>query len=181
MSTILAKLPTAMREDLKEPLGEIYTDPEKLLAVAGEPIIAVGDMVTYHILEANHRPDVAIIDGKTKRERVDPKVLDTIEGFDERIEVVNPQSTITDDLLEALAVAVRQSPVHSTVIVVDGEEDLASLPAVLAAPEGGSVVYGQPNEGMVLVPINDATRERCRTLIERMQSDPERIDEILSS
>lgn len=178
MATILAKLPTAMREDLKEPLGELYTDTDALLASAGGSIIAVGDIVTYHLLEAGRRPDVAIVDGKTKRERVEPRVLNAIEEFDDRIDVANPQSTITDDLVEALATAIGSS--GSTVIVVDGEEDLASLPAVLAAPEGGSIVYGQPDEGMVLVSVDDEIRERCRALIGRMQSDLDRIDEILS-
>ncbi|MDR9380754.1 MAG: GTP-dependent dephospho-CoA kinase family protein [Natronomonas sp.] len=178
MSTILAKLPVEMREDLKAPLGPIYTDTDELLAEAGEPIVAVGDIVTYHLLEADRRPDVAIVDGKTKRERVEREVLDAIDGFDDRIDVVNPQSTITDDLLEALASAVGRSA--STVIVVDGEEDLAAIPAVLAVPEGGSIVYGQPDEGMVLVSISDETRARCRDLLERMESDYERIAEILA-
>jgi uncharacterized protein (UPF0218 family) len=178
MSTILAKLPVEMREDLKAPLGPIYTDTDELLAEAGDPIVAVGDIVTYHLLEADRRPDVAIVDGKTKRERVEREVLDAIDGFDDRIDVVNPQSTITDDLLEALASAVGRSA--STVIVVDGEEDLAAIPAVLAVPEGGSIVYGQPDEGMVLVSISDETRARCRDLLERMESDYERIAEILA-
>jgi hypothetical protein len=178
MSTILAKLPVEMREDLKAPLGPIYTDTDELLAEAGEPIVAVGDIVTYHLLEADRRPDVAIVDGKTKRERVEREVLDAIDGFDDRIDVVNPQSTITDDLLEALASAVGRSA--STVIVVDGEEDLAAIPAVLAVPEVGSIVYGQPDEGMVLVSISDETRARCRDLLERMESDYERIAEILA-
>ncbi len=178
MSTILAKLPTAMREELKSPLGDVYTDPDALLAAAGEPIVAVGDMVTYHLIESGRRPDVAIVDGMTKRERVERAVWDTIDGFDDRIDVENPRSTITDDLLEALALAIGRS--SSTVIVVDGEEDLASLPAVLSVAEGGSIVYGQPNEGMVLIPVDDEVRERVRVLIERMQSDLDQIDEILS-
>lgn len=178
MSTILAKLPAEMREDLKAPLGDIYTDTGALLADAGEPIVTVGDIVTYHLLEADHRPAVAIVDRKSKRERVEREIIEAIEVFDDRIDVANPQSTITDDLLEAIARALDAS--GSTVIVVDGEEDLAALPAVIATPMGGSVVYGQPDEGMVLVPITDDTRQRCRELIEAMQSDYDRIAEILS-
>ncbi len=178
MPTILAKLPAGMRKELKEPLGEVYTDADALLADAGEPIVAVGDIVTYHLLEADRRPAVAIVDGKTKRERVEREVLNAPERFDERIDVANPQSTITDDLLEAL-VSALDSP-GSTVIVVDGEEDLASIPAVLATAEGGSVVYGQPDEGMVLVPVTEGTRTRCRELLEAMKSDYDRIAAIVS-
>jgi uncharacterized protein (UPF0218 family) len=179
MATILAKLPAEMRDELKEPLGEVYTDTDALLAAAGEPIVAVGDIVTYHLLEAGRRPEVAIVDGKTKRERVERDVLNAIESFEDRIDIANPQSTITDDLLEAIATALADP--GPTVIVVDGEEDLASLPAVLSIPDGGSVVYGQPDEGMVLVPVEDGVRERCRALIGRMQSDLGRIESILSS
>lgn len=179
MPKILAKLPTEMRDDLKEPLGDIYTSTETLLAAAGEPVITVGDIVTYHLLEADRLPKVAFVDGKTKREKVEAKVMDAIEGFDNRVDVTNPRSTITDDLLEALSTAIADT--GTTVIVVDGEEDLASLPAILAAPEGGSVVYGQPDEGMVLVPVDADTRERARTLIGRMQSDLDQIDDVLSS
>lgn len=179
MSTILAKLPADMRDELKVPLGPVYSDVEELLADAGEQIVSVGDIVTYHLLEAEYRPAVAVVDGKTKRERVDRQVVDAIEVFDERIDVANPQSTITDDLLEALATALGQE--EDTVIVVDGEEDLVTLPAVIAVPDGGSVVYGQPDEGMVLVTPDSENRARCRELIEEMQSDYERIEAILTS
>jgi uncharacterized protein (UPF0218 family) len=178
MSTILAKLPTEMRGELKAPLGPIYTDAEALVADAGEPIVTVGDIVTYHLLEADRRPDVAVVDGKTKRERAERQVLNAVERFEERIDVANPQSTITDDLLEALATALENDA--DTVIVVDGEEDLVALPAVIAVPEGGAVVYGQPDEGMVLVAVDADRKDRCRDLIERMQSDYDRIEAILS-
>jgi uncharacterized protein (UPF0218 family) len=178
MSTILAKLPAEMRSELKEPLGTIYTDADALLADAGGPIVAVGDIVTYHLLEADCRPDVAIVDGKTKRERVEREVLNAIETFDYRLDIANPQSTITDDLLEAIATALGAD--DETVVVVDGEEDLATLPAVLAVPDGSSVVYGQPDEGMVLVAGTEANRQRCRSLIEEMQSDLDRIEALLS-
>lgn len=168
-----------MRDELKAPLGPVYTEVEALLADAGEPVVSVGDIVTYHLLEAEYRPAVAVVDGKTKRERVERQVLDAIETFDERIDVANPQSTITDDLLEALATALGQE--EDTVIVVDGEEDLVTLPAVIAVPDGGSVVYGQPDEGMVLVTPDSASRAHCRELIEEMQSDYERIEAILTS
>ncbi len=177
MSTILAKLPAELRSELKEPLGPIYTDTEKLLSDVGDPVVTVGDIVTYHFLEADSRPDVAVVDGKTKRERVERDVLGAIESFDERIDVANPQSTITDELLEALAKALENA--DPTVIVVDGEEDLVTLPAVIAVPEGGSVVYGQPDEGMVLVTVDSESKRRCQDLIERMQSDYDRIEGIL--
>ena len=179
MPTILAKLPDDLRDELKDPLGPIYTDTEALLADAGEPVVAVGDMVTYHLLQAGRRPDVALVDGKTKRERVEREVTEAIDGFEERLDAVNPPATLTDELLEALADALGSD--GTTVVTVEGEEDLAALAAVVAAPDGAAIVYGQPDEGMVLATVDDDLRAECRDLLEAMESDYERIADILSA
>lgn len=176
MVDVVVELQRELRGELKEPLGPIYTDTDALLADAGEPILCVGDMVTYHLLVANHRPDVALVDGKTKRAQVDREIQAEISGFDHRMEVENPAATLTAELLEALVDAIGRD--GSVVIVVDGEEDLAALPAVVAAPNGASVVYGQPDEGMVLTAVEDA-RARCRDLLERMDGDTGRLFSIL--
>ena len=118
------------------------------------------------------------MDGKTERERVEREVLDAIDGFDHRLEVENPPATLTDDLLSALVDGLDRS--GSVVVTVRGEEDLAALPAVLTAPDGASVVYGQPGEGMVLATVDGALRARCRELLERMDGDYERLADVLA-
>ena len=35
-------------------------------------------------------------------------------------------------------------------VLVDGEEDLAVIPLVMAATDGAIVLYGQPHQGVVL-------------------------------
>jgi uncharacterized protein (UPF0218 family) len=42
-----------------------------------------------------------------------------------------------------------------TVIIISGEDDLLVLPVILFAPEGAYVFYGQPNEGLVKVIVNE--------------------------
>ena len=54
---------------------------------------------------------------------------------------------------------------------VEGEEDLATLPAVVAAADGTGVVYGQPDEGMVLVRVTPETRAEMADLLERFEGD----------
>ncbi|PSP84976.1 DUF359 domain-containing protein [Halobacteriales archaeon QS_1_68_17] len=177
---VVVELPAALRPELKEPLGPIYTDAGALVRDAGRPLVAVGDVVTYHIVRAGEPPDVALVDGRTKRDAVDEEIAAGIGGFDREMRVENPPATVTDDLLSALAAALeRARDGESTLVVVDGEEDLAALPAVLAVPEGGSVVYGQPDEGMVLVAADPTARERVRGLVDRMDGDGERLRRLL--
>ncbi|MEF8807681.1 GTP-dependent dephospho-CoA kinase family protein [Natronomonas sp.] len=178
MAEVVVELPEEMRHELKEPLGPVYTEAEVLLAEATEPIIAVGDIVTYHLLTAGYQPDVALVDGKTKRERVEREVLDAIDGFDHQIEVENPAGTLTEELLEALVDAIERP--GTVVITVIGEEDLAALPAIVTAPDGASVVYGQPNEGMVLAVVEEGLRIDCRNLLEKMDGDYTRVASILA-
>ena len=172
MSDVVLELPSGLRHELKEPLGRIYTDTAALLADAGDPIIAVGDMVTYHLIEAGRIPDLALVDERTKRSVVDSDVTAAINGFDRTLSVDNPAATLTAELLAALRDGIDSD--ETTLLDVDGEEDLAALPAVLAAPAGASVVYGQPDEGMVLVDCDEAARDRARSLLERMDGDAER-------
>jgi uncharacterized protein (UPF0218 family) len=168
---VVLELPVELRADLKAPLGEIYSDPDALLARAGEPLITVGDIVTYHLITAEYHPHVALIDGMTKREAVEREVRAAIDGFDHSVTVESPPATLTAELLAALAAALDRE--GSTVIVVEGEEDLAALPAVLAAPDGASVVYGQPDEGMVLSMVDAELKADVRALLEGMDGDHE--------
>ncbi|MEF8840091.1 MAG: GTP-dependent dephospho-CoA kinase family protein [Haloarculaceae archaeon] len=178
---VLLSLPRALRAELKEPLGPVYTDAAELLADAGDPVVTVGDVVTYHLLRADRRPDVALVDGKTKREAVEDDVWTAIDGFDRRIEVPNPAATLSASLLAELRAALDRADAGTgtTVVVVDGEEDLAALPAVLAAPDGASVVYGQPDEGMVLAGATPERRAVAQDLLERMNGDSRRALEVL--
>ena len=178
MADVVLELPDDLRGELKEPFGSLYTDAETLLADAGDPLVVVGDIVTYHLLEAGRVPYVALVDERTKRTAVDEEVRAAVRGFDRRIEVENPPATVTAELLTALVTALESA--GTTLIDVDGEEDLAALPAILALPEGGCVVYGQPDEGMVLVDGDAATRNRVRSLVERMDGTPERALAVLS-
>jgi uncharacterized protein (UPF0218 family) len=179
VTEVVVELQAALRSELKEPLGPVFTDAGALLGVASRPLVAVGDIVTYHLLSAGRVPDVALVDERTERSAVDPEISAAIGGFDREISVSNPPGTLTAALLSALREALDGAGSGTTLIDVDGEEDLATLPALLLAPRGGSVVYGQPGEGMVHAAVDGDTSTRARELLSRLDGDTERLFSLL--
>nr|WP_277410163.1 GTP-dependent dephospho-CoA kinase family protein [Natrinema longum] len=167
----LLVLPDELRDELKEPMGPIETDADRLLEAVDGPLIAVGDIVTYHLLQAGRRPDVALVDGRTKRSAVDEEIREAVTSG-ASIEVRNPPAELSAPVVRALRRAL--STAEPTTVLVDGEEDLVALPAIAAAPEGASVVYGQPDEGMVHVVVTDDDRTAMRELLERFEGDTDR-------
>ena len=164
---VLLTLPESLRSAFKDPFGPVETDASALLSEVDGPLIAVGDIVTYHFLQAGREPDVAVVDEHTKREVVDDAVRDAV--VDPDVTVANPAGALSEALVRALGDALAAG--EPTTVFVEGEEDLAVLPAVMVAPVGASVVYGQPDAGMVHVPVTDETKTEFRALIERMDGD----------
>jgi uncharacterized protein (UPF0218 family) len=165
------RLPDEMRSELKEPLGRVSPDVEKEGLGDGR-VVAVGDMVTYHLLESGIVPDVAVVDGRTKREEVDEEVVERWRRMGVAARVENEPGTVSGALVEALKEAFEENGL----VEVKGEEDLAVLPAVVLASEGDTVLYGQPGEGMVYVEVDDEAQGYVLDLLGRMDGD----DDVLS-
>ncbi|ADD05066.1 UPF0218 family protein [Natrialba magadii ATCC 43099] len=174
----LLVLPDDLRHELKEPMGPIETDAEQLLESVDGPLIAVGDVVTYHLLQAGRVPDVAFVDERTKRDAVDEEIRDTV-ATEPTHEAINPPAELSGDVIRALREGLDDE--EPATVLVDGEEDLVAVPAIAAAPEGASVVYGQPDEGMVHVRVTSEHRTEMRELLERFDGDVERLWTLLES
>ena len=90
-------------------------------------LITVGDHVTADFLEAGIKPDIAIIDFLIMRFPADKKIKKVIDDYHVPTKrVKNPPSKITKELQDAVKDAVP--PLK---IIVEGEEDLATIPAIL--------------------------------------------------
>jgi GTP-dependent dephospho-CoA kinase len=138
-------LPDECRKYFRDPFGPLFPDIAAAMNVfAGRMIIAVGDVVTHNLVSAGILPDVAVIDGSTMREPCE-RVVDLPVP---EIGVSNPAGMLTGALIRAVEDAIDAGP---CLIRVDGEEDLAVVPAVRAAPDGACVLYGQPISGIHLV------------------------------
>lgn len=162
-----------LRSAFKEPFGRLITGDDPV-AIAEEswtdenPVIAVGDIVTYHLREAGHVPKVSIIDDRSMREGTENEFRQSVrKGFDRHVEARNPPGHLTDDLVDAVRRAIEEE--GSTQIVVDGEEDLAVMPAVKLAEPGTRVLYGQPDRGVVVVDVTEERKRQINRLLDKME------------
>ncbi|MDM7912505.1 MAG: GTP-dependent dephospho-CoA kinase family protein [Methanotrichaceae archaeon] len=170
----LQLLPESLRAELKAPLGTLCKGSglECVFAMdselrAAKKVVAVGDMTAFYLLEASIVPDLAIVDNKTKRMPAPDHVRRSLEQDNYKtIEVKNPPATLTQNLIDVIQESLSGD--ERIKIVVDGEEDLATLPAILYAPLGSAVVYGQPNEGSVLVVVTQEKKKHIENLMKRM-------------
>lgn len=172
---VVVRLPESLRDSLKDPFGSVYTDAKTVVDLVDSMLVTVGDVVTYECERVGRVPDVAVVDERTKRTPVRAEIKDALGDAD--VVVENPAGAISEAVLVALRDAVgAHEPVRIRVV---GEEDLVTLPAIIVAPLGASVVYGQPNEGMVLVEVTAPARQRAREIIDRMDGAPARVYSIL--
>jgi hypothetical protein len=126
-------------------------------------VITVGDRVTETAAELGRVPDVQIVDGVEKRKkRVAPDIPRAVE-----IEVKNPPATITAEAVRGIRAAFRgKKPAR---VLVEGEEDLLAIPAVVLAPMAANLYYGQPHEGVVLVKVDAKAKSRSRRILAEMK------------
>ena len=151
------------REELRKPLGRVVRsiEREELQGM----VVSVGDAVTLWLKNHGIKPKICIIDYKIERETHGKK----IDGEDVVMKVENPPGKITMQLWNAIRKAYEMD--KRVRIEVDGEEDLAALPAILMAPAGANVIYGLPSHGMVVVKVGERERNRVREFIEKMKRD----------
>ena len=175
-----------LRMELKKPLGELLSgsraeiEKELLDRVKMQKpavIIAVGDEATVTLNKLKIQADISVIDFFIKRVRVHERLEDL--GFSDFflnasyknkiIRAANPAGTITRELVLAVKTAIGSyiSDGRKRVIEVEGEEDLAGLPAILMAPLGSLIFYGQPDEGLVCVEATENKKDEILNIIER--------------
>jgi len=162
------KLPESLREQFKTPLGKLLPigkdNKENIVKHISKNsyLITVGDQTTEKMIDFGLIPSLQIIDGFEKRQkRVLPKLGNATE-----LKIDNPAAEITLESIEIIKKAFSMTaPVRITVM---GEEDLLVLPVCIYAPDNSIVLYGQPNEGLVLVEISTEIRNKVQTLLDLM-------------
>lgn len=163
------KLPNSLRDQFKNPLGvllpEDVADKEHISEYLSDNsyIITVGDRTTEKMIDFGLIPSLQIIDGVEKRQKRELPKLDVASEST----VDNPAAEITTQSIDVIKQAfTMQSPVR---IVVNGEEDLLVIPVCVYAPENSIVLYGQPNEGLVIVKVTPEIRNKTQGLLDLME------------
>ncbi|MFP3872237.1 MAG: GTP-dependent dephospho-CoA kinase family protein [Candidatus Aenigmatarchaeota archaeon] len=158
------RLKEEQREGLKRTLGKVVEGKLPIEYTERRPMITVGDVVTDTLLEQGIRPDLSVIDHKTRRGRYEGR--EEHEAFDPIFELKNPPETITREAWDVVQQALEND--EPTLIEVEGEEDLLSLVAIALCPPGGVVLYGVPSEGMVINEVSKDLKEKAWEVINNM-------------
>ena len=156
-------LPEDLRPQLQRPIGEVYQDIATAQHLLQEKlVIAVGDIVTKSLHEAGITPALSLIDFKSRREEL------AVQEISLAIHAANPQGTIAPQAVEAMIRAKQQylETKQPQTIIIDGEEDLLALPAILLAPLDAVVMYGQFDEGVVINHVDQKLKQQIVTLLQ---------------
>ena len=163
------KLPENLRDQLKIPLGDLIKEEnvnkENILSKIGSEslVITVGDRTTENMINLGIIPEVQIVDGLEKR---DKRLVPTDDTVNTNLSCKNPPGEITEESTQVIQKAFSsKSPVR---IIINGEEDLLVLPVCILAPENSVVMYGQPNEGLVVVHITPEIRAKVQKILDVM-------------
>ena len=163
------QLPNDLRDQLKNPLGNLIKDndidKENIIKeISAESVlITVGDRTTENMLKLGLKPQIQIIDGLEKRNQ---RVVPTDDAVNTNLSCRNPPGEITEESMQVIQKAFSSKP--PVRITVDGEEDLLVLPVCMSAPENSVVMYGQPNEGLVLVHVTPEIQAKVQKILDSM-------------
>src|SRR6266705_4090698 len=138
---------------LKEPFGKLLPgDPSKtmpelnMLVRRNHPsrVTAVGDVVSQETLAAGIPVNLRIIDHISMRKPATSFSVMARKSYHAR----NPAGVITQESWDMIKQAMKE---EDALILVDGEEDLLTLPCIVESPPRAMILYGQPREGLVVV------------------------------
>ncbi len=170
------RLPENLRTRLQKPLGKLIEGNEAELQKATitlhhcfnkvkyPMVIAVGDIISASLELVGLLPDVKIIDWRSRRKDISGK-LDTVQASS----LSNEPGTINikTALVIKKAISVFLKIKKKQTIIVQGEEDLLALPAILFAPLGSIVLYGQMDRGVIEVEVTEKKKKEIIEILKK--------------
>lgn len=180
----------SLRATFKQVVGELVTDEglddlANRLKNSSLPILCVGDTTTINLFQAGVIPDLAIVDFETRRGAIDDSdSLRLQKLFSTGVvkEVRNPQEWVTTELWDTIRDFFskyynkfkigrpERKGIIPLFIRIIGEEDLAALPCVYFAKQGGHILYGLPDEGLIHIQVDETHRTIVRDALIEMEA-----------
>ncbi len=173
MNGFLRILTEDLRPLLKKPVGilirggvdeTVHELIKFIKSKGGVKLIVVGDVVSKTITTMGLKADLYITDSRSLRMPVEEPKLTSITEVVYRVR--NPPGHISSEAEEAVKIALSSGCLSW--IKVEGEEDLLTLVAIAEAPLNSIVLYGQPNEGVVVVQVDEKIKQWIKSIIDRM-------------
>ncbi len=178
-SAVKLFLPEKLREHLRQPQGTVFVGDEMNFSTAAKKIIdfitktrpsmviSVGDIISQSLEKNGFVSDIQIIDLKTQRHRFQssPK-WQTVSAR------VNQAGTISKRASEALRkmIEVYFKKNSKQTLRIRGEEDLLALVAILHAPLGAIVIYGQQSLGAVCILVTESRKKYAAELLKQFST-----------
>ena len=162
-------LPEKLREDVRKPFGKVYSGKAAMEACrkAERPLVSVGDQCASDLIDEGIAPDILIFDFKIKRAEIPRQMKEKLAPHAKTAFVVLSAAGVISDELEIALTRVLED--GKGAILVVGEDDLSSL-LVMAHAKQGTLIYGQPNEGAVIVQLGGKKiMEKARALLGAME------------
>lgn len=165
-------LPDNLREDLRKPLGKVFKKVHQVIKFIKliRPLmtIAVGDIISMTLEKEGIRPDVKIIDNRSRRQ----EILNPNPPADgQTSNLINKPGTINSDSSKAINLNIKKfiSTKKKQTVIIKGEEDLLALPAILMAPLNGLVLYGHWQLGIIAVEVNELKKYKIVNIINKFK------------
>lgn len=164
-------LPDILRKTLTKPIGTLIPDQAPVpVSSAVRYSISVGDTTTAALLSKGIIPTLAVIDFQARRQEFDWErgQWDALTLHRHIMNFTSGPGFINKQVMMAMERWAEQP--EPTLFVINGEEDLLVLPAILYAPIGSMVYYGQPEKGIVQVPVTSDMKKHVQTLLSQFTS-----------
>ncbi len=160
------RLPQTLRNELQKPFGKIlHKVPDKL---EGSKVITIGDITTQEFNKKSINQILSIVDFQVQREEKFTEISELVfNGKTEIEKVKNLAGEINGKIFGKIKNSLESK--NRKIILIDGEEDLIVIPAILISPLGFRIYYGQPNVGLVEIIVKEEIKEKIYKLLNKFE------------
>ena len=159
-------LPENLRQELKEPFGELCREITLENGSSLSYLITVGDVTSKIFNEKFLGQNLSVIDFKVAREKKFANIKELgFVGNEVIFNADNPAGFVTSSLFKKLAEIFKFGIEKKGIIQINGEDDLVVLPLILTVPLNTIIYYGQPNKGVVKILVSEDTKEQAYNLV----------------